>query len=316
MYSRYVLRPDGNESAALLSEINGKKTVVPLDMALGIDNLPFKITPSMMLEIAYWAARMNSYQDAEDYFKRSKGISLSDDTIRGVVNVIGKIVHDDDHQKAQNARRIYANRTPASSCRRDGVLYLQVEEDSLSAANDSKTGTCDCCVKLAFAFAEDTSREKKPGSWQVQHRKTAGEYIGCIGSRKEFQDYLLALAIRAGYGLYRKTVIISDGSEWIREMAEELFPDAQQICNLPSPKDKADPIVIEEGPIAGVEDTTTGVSRISLQNRIKLSGPHWNASTAQYMLALKTKTESGLWEKSVVPLVMQHFDSNSAPDGD
>jgi hypothetical protein len=36
---------------------------------------------------------------------------------------------------------------------------------------------------------------------------------------------------RSGYGHYKETVILSDGATWIRNMAEELFPDAQQILD-------------------------------------------------------------------------------------
>lgn len=40
-----------------------------MDEVLGIDAMPFKVTPRMMLEIAYWAVKFCSYQETEDYFR-------------------------------------------------------------------------------------------------------------------------------------------------------------------------------------------------------------------------------------------------------
>ena len=53
-----------------------------------------------------------------------------------------------------------------------------------------------------------------------------------IGSSHEFGKHLFATALRNGYGKYRRTVIISDGATWIRNLKEEFFPDAQQILDL------------------------------------------------------------------------------------
>ena len=42
----------------------------------------------------------------------------------------------------------------------------------------------------------------------------------------------MACAVRNGYGAYENTVILGDGAAWIRNMAEECFPDAQQILDF------------------------------------------------------------------------------------
>ena len=40
------------------------------------------------------------------------------------------------------------------------------------------------------------------------------------------------MAQHNGYGKFKNTVLISDGATWIRNLKEELFPDAQQILDL------------------------------------------------------------------------------------
>jgi hypothetical protein len=54
----------------------------------------------------------------------------------------------------------------------------------------------------------------------------------CLGSVEPFKGYLLECAVRNGYGRYEQTVIASDGAGWIRNMGEELFPDALQILDF------------------------------------------------------------------------------------
>lgn len=46
-------------------------------------------------------------------------------------------------------------------------------------------------------------------------------------------------------------------------------------------------------------------NKVVLQKRLKQSGMRWNPETAQYLLTLKSKNESGLWEKDVVKLINQ-----------
>ncbi len=41
----------------------------------------------------------------------------------------------------------------------------------------------------------------------------------------------MSCALKNGYGEYEKTVLISDGATWIRNMREELFPDATHILD-------------------------------------------------------------------------------------
>ena len=61
---------------------------------------------------------------------------------------------------------------------------------------------------------------------------TKREYTAYIGGVHEFKKHLLSCALKNGYGEYDKTIILSDGATWIRNLREELFPDAQQILGF------------------------------------------------------------------------------------
>ena len=231
-YNRYVLRPDGPEAAEALLKLNGSKAVVPLDDYLGIAELPFKITVSMMLEIAYWAAKTGSYQDAEDFLKRTKGISVSDDTIRKVVNYIGDLVFENDCRLARACEVELNSRVRNASYSKQGTLYLQTDGAALNTRTRDQNDSTWRENKLGLAFSSDHIRYWKNTKGQTQHRILSREYISFIGGAQEFKYHLYALAIRAGYGEYADTVILSDGATWIRNIKNELFPDAQQILDL------------------------------------------------------------------------------------
>ena len=208
------------------------KAVIPLDSYLGIADLPFKITVSMMLEISYWAAKTGSYQDAEDFFKRTKHLSLSDDTIRKVVNYIGRLIFEEDcrHAKAYETElNTHVRETPN---RKEGTLYLQADGAALNTRTKDQNDSTWRENKLGLAFSSDHIHYWKNAKGQTQHRILSREYISYIGSAQEFKYHLYALAVRAGYGTYTNTVILSDGATWIRNIKNELFPDAQQILDL------------------------------------------------------------------------------------
>jgi hypothetical protein len=55
--------------------------------------------------------------------------------------------------------------------------------------------------------------------------------VAYVGSVIEFKKHLLSCALKNGYGKYGQTILIGDGATWIRNMREELFPDALQILD-------------------------------------------------------------------------------------
>ena len=227
-----MLRPDGSEAAAKLMELDGTKAVVPLDDYLGVSNLPFKITVSMMLEISYWAAKTGSYQEAEDFLKRTKGISVSDDTIRNVVNYIGDMVFKEDCRVAKQYETELNSKVRDASYAKRGTLYLQTDGAALNTRTKDQNDSTWRENKLGLAFSSDHIHCWKNAKGQIQHRILCREYISYIGNAQEFKYHLYALAVRAGYGEYENTVILSDGATWIRNIKNELFPDAQQILDL------------------------------------------------------------------------------------
>ena len=230
-FSRYHLRPLNQDSKERLKELTGLKSVVPLDCYLGIAGLPFKITPSAMLKIAYWAQNQLSYKRAGEAIYEIMKIKVNDETIRAVTDFVGKVIFDADCKKAVESMDMLNKGTLSFPMNRSGVLYIQTDGAALNTRKQDENGSTWRENKLGEVFSSNNIRYWTDRKGNKQHRILKKEYISYIGSASEFKKHLLALALRNGYGRYKETVIISDGATWIRHMVEELFPDAQQILD-------------------------------------------------------------------------------------
>ncbi len=125
------------------------------------------------------------------------------------------------------------------------------------------------------------------------------EYVSCIGNVEQFKEYVFECAVRNGYGEYEKTVVVSDGAAWIRAMCEELFPDGvpniyKYVCDNRKKIDygssyKDSGFYIGSGPVESANKTV-------LQKRCKGHGMRWDEHNAQYILTLRSKVESKIWE--------------------
>jgi hypothetical protein len=230
-YSRYHLKPQNQESKEKLMKLAGLKSVIPLDCHLGVAGLPFKITPSALLKIAYWAQNQLSYQRAEEAIYEIMGIKVNDDTIRAVTDFVGKVVFGRDCRRAdESISMLNAGRLSFSkNC--DGVLYIQTDGAALNTRLQDEGGSTWRENKLGEAFSSKNIRYWIDHKGKRQHQILEKEYVSYIGPVSEFKKHLFALALRNGYGRYKETVILGDGAVWIRNMAEELFPDAQQILD-------------------------------------------------------------------------------------
>jgi hypothetical protein len=111
----------------------------------------------------------------------------------------------------------------------DGVLYIQTDGAALNTRLQDEAGSTWRENKLGEVFSSSGIHYWIGKNGKRQHRIIKKEYVSYIGSVTEFRKHLLACALRGGYGRFKETVAISDGATWIRNVVEEIFPDAQQI---------------------------------------------------------------------------------------
>lgn len=230
-FARYHLKPQTQEDKKKLMELAGLKSIVPLDCHLGLAGLPFKITPCAMLKIAFWAQNQLSYQRAEEAIYEIMKIKINDDTIRAVTDFVGKVIFENDCKKAEHSISMLDSGNLNFPKDRDGVLYIQTDGAAINTRAQDKNGSTWRENKLGEVFSSKNIRYWTDHKGKRQHQILEKEYISYIGPASEFKKHLFALALRNGYGHYKETVIISDGATWIRNIVEELFPDAQHILD-------------------------------------------------------------------------------------
>jgi hypothetical protein len=332
-----------------------------MDIFLGIDKLPFKMTVDMMLKVAYIAQNQGSYEAAQEMLG-IMGFAVNDDTIRLVVNHIGSLVFQDDCNKTAIAEMHYIKGDCPFALNREGVLYIQTDGAALNTrhTNESKSSTWRE-NKLGLFFSSDNIRYWKDKHGNRQHQINKKEYISYIGNADIFKYHLFSGAIKNGYGSYKTTVILSDGATWIANIAKEMYINAyhildfyhfaehiyeysKKIYNLPDDKaklwahkiceaaKKSDYSFVfkEINNSKGIDNDKESLltyinnhshmidynkyinlgffigsgaiesgNKIVLQERLKRAGQRWNSETAQFLLTLKAKQASKLWEKEV-----------------
>ena len=203
-----------------------------MDDYLRITGLPFKMTPEVMLNAAFWAQGQGSYQEAEEAMTRAYGFRINDDTVRQVTNFIGNIVFKEDCRHAEEAyQMLNSGRLQFPAKKKKGVLYIEVDGAALNTRSKDDSGSSWRENKLGIVFSSDDIYTWTDGKGEKQRQIRKREYVTYIGGVEEFKKHVLSCALKNGYGSYEKTVMISDGATWIRNMREELFPDAQHILD-------------------------------------------------------------------------------------
>ena len=368
-YCRTILIPVDAKSSTVLWDAMHTKSISPLDDALGISRLPFKMSPALMLRCAYWSQNQCSYQAAENVMWDTYHMKINDDTMRYVTNHIGRIVFEEDCRRTNELFQKFDHGNLTFPSYKKGVLYIEADGAALNTRHKNDEGSTWRENKLGVVYSSDHIHYWTNKRGEREHHIEKREYVSYVGSAAEFGRHLYRCAVENGYGTYQNTVILSDGAAWIANMAETLFPDAQHILDLFHLKENvydfgrnkfgmdesryvpwAERIsdllekgmaekVLEEldpeekyancvnlhhyisehrghinypeykakGYFCGSGAVESG-NKIVLQKRLKQAGMRWEPQTAQYLLTLKAKYESGRWERDVVAFIKQHPD--------
>ncbi|MDR2443937.1 MAG: hypothetical protein LBE31_10515 [Deltaproteobacteria bacterium] len=250
-YQRMALRPSFEKDKNLLAENGVHGYIYPLDDALGLTQLPFKMTIESMLIVAKEASRRESYEDSEQSLKELTLITTNDDTIRSVTNTIGGLVHANDMRIASEVwDKFISGHLVFPETKIDHTLYLQCDGAMLATRPEKSNVTDEPSPapepehedkkkkviwkenKLGMAFSSDNIRYWTDKHGKRQHCINKREYTSFIGTCDEFSKLMFSMSIRNGYGSYKNTVLISDGATWIRNMKEIYFHDAVQILDF------------------------------------------------------------------------------------
>ena len=352
----------------LPSDDEYKAEIAPLDELLQIDILPFKMTKSVMLEVAYMAQMLSSYEEATEELRKKLGYDISRTLVRKVAVFVGNLVYQHDLKKALKTERNIMNSMPDIKEKIDADVYILMDGAALNTRIEDKNSSTWRENKLGMSFVS-INVIKRGTNAENGYTITKKEYTAFIGSTAEFAKFVYQIAINQGYGKYERTVVLGDGAAWIRTICNEKFPDAIQILDfyhleeniydfakyifknrVKKYKPWAEMIkehILEQRISAALSEIKkysnkkslpgvvnleryikNNIDRINykeykengyfigsgaiesanktiLQKILKQAGMRWSVETAQAILTLRAKVESGLWHQ-VKHLVMNY----------
>lgn len=240
-YLRAALIPADHDSADRLFAEEGIKSIFPLDCALGVDVLPFKISCRMMCAIAKEAVRARSYSDASININEKYHVSLSSVQVEKVTDYVGAYIFQEQMRLSREAERLSHHKVDGRLRRRrkNDILYLEVD-GAMVHVRDKKGGDGWMESKHAMAFhSTDVHYYKSKDGSETNHRILNREFVGYIGAASDFKYHFLSLAKRNQCDLCSEVVVISDGASWIHSIVEEFLPKATHILDLFHAKENA-----------------------------------------------------------------------------
>ena len=236
-YTRYILSPEDAASKEALKEL-GKKSVVPMDEYLSLDNLPFKVSPDMAAYLAKECIKAGSYAEVEERMLKERNIAISDDQLRKITDYIGELVYQADEQLVDDLLsdyspdRIRIGRKIGRPRKCPFIIYIETDGSMYHAREEGDTEKGWHETKLGIVFTSDSLEEYTDKDGNLCYRIIDREYISNNDGVENHRRRLAMLAIK--HGLYNadQVVILSDGADWIRKTRDLYFPYATSILDL------------------------------------------------------------------------------------
>jgi hypothetical protein len=155
-------------------------------------------------------------------------INVSDEYMRTITMEVGKLVFDDDTRKAADIDQLNAEIPLKRTI--DGTLYIMIDGSMINTIAKNADGSAVWKeVKLGIVFTDKNLKLKGNGG---KHTIKNKDYAVSTGDVEEFSHYIYECAVRNGYYKYKNVVIVSDGATWIRNMCNDIFPEAVQILDF------------------------------------------------------------------------------------
>ena len=209
----------------MLYDRNTKEVVVPKDEYIEIAGLPFAMTKAMMAETAFYGQNQGSFSAASEMIRRCMRLEVNRETVRQVSEYVGGKVHEADTARSDEAYENVGNMESAEG--RRGTLYIMTDGAQVNTRIEDEAGSTWRESKLVMVFSDRYIMEQKNRNNIILQK----EYAAYVGSVDEFKKHVYRVALENEYGAYEKVVVIGDGAAWIRNMCNELFPEAQQILD-------------------------------------------------------------------------------------
>lgn len=179
-----------------------------------------------MIEIAFWGQNQPSFKKASNIIQRVHGINISYITIKNVTEYIGNLLFQ---YLLENANKIWDKRSDISvdTNKDKQILYMESDGAAVNTRIEDESGSTWKENKLAIFFNDKDMYKRKNKANMITHK----EFVSYLGSVETFRILLFSKAVELKYWEYKNIIFISDGATRLRNMINELFPEAIQILD-------------------------------------------------------------------------------------
>jgi hypothetical protein len=203
----------------------------PADVELDIENTEFSPGVRRMLALVGQDA---PFDHGREQVKLLAGLDVTTKSVERTAEVIGEDIAQRERKEIEKAIQldlpvVVGKPIPALYVEMDGTGVPVVKKDTVGRQGKTEGQPAHTReVKLGCVFTQ-TTYDKEGFAIRDTNSTT---YTGAIETAEEFGKRIYLEACQRGWSGAAKKVVLGDGAEWIRNLAELHFPGAIQIVDL------------------------------------------------------------------------------------
>ena len=203
----------------------------PMDVELDIENTEFSPGVRRMQALV---GQQAPFDHGREQLQRLAGLEVTTKSVERIAEAIGTDIAQSERRESEKALQLDL---PVIVGEPIPVLYVQMDGTGVPVVKKETAGRQGKTegqpahtreAKLGCVFTQ-TTWDKEGFAIRDPDSTT---YTGAIETAEEFGKRIYREALKRGWRLAKKKVVIGDGAEWIWALVAEHFPDAIEIVDL------------------------------------------------------------------------------------
>jgi len=203
----------------------------PVDVELDIENTEFSPGVRRMQALV---GQQAPFDHGREQLQRLAGLEVTTKSVERIAEAIGTDIAQSERRESEKALQLDL---PVIVGEPIPVLYVQMDGTGVPVVKKETAGRQGKTegqpahtreAKLGCVFTQTTWDQE---GFAIRDPDST-TYTGAIETAEEFGKRIYREALKRGWRLAKKKVVIGDGAEWIWALVAEHFPDAIEIVDL------------------------------------------------------------------------------------
>jgi Uncharacterised protein family (UPF0236) len=203
----------------------------PVDVELDIENTEFSPGVRRMQALV---GQQAPFDHGREQLRLLAGLEVTTKSVERIAEAIGTDIAQSERRESEKALQLDL---PVIVGEPIPVLYVQMDGTGVPVVKKETAGRQGKTegqpahtreAKLGCVFTQTTWDKE---GFAIRDRDST-TYTGAIETAEEFGKRIYREALKRGWRLAKKKVVIGDGAEWIWALVAEHFPDAIEIVDL------------------------------------------------------------------------------------